>query len=76
MAKILCDFHNKEKAECRRGFAKTLDYYLNELKFNHVKIIEGLNEEINLVEKEMERINTLNLDELAILMDRVWLSNE
>ncbi len=54
MAKILCDFHNKEKAEGRQGFAKTLDYYLNELKFGDVKIIDGLNEEINSIEKEMQ----------------------
>ena len=76
VAKILRDFHNKQLAEGRRGLTKPLEYYLNELKFGSIKITAGLEEEIEAIERETQQTNQLNLDELAILMDRVRLSNE
>ena len=50
-------------------------YYLNELKFGLVKIIARLEEEIDIIKKEIQQTNKLNLDELTILMDRLRHQN-
>ena len=45
-ANILTALQKKHEAEGKPGLTKTLEFYLKELKFDHKKVMDSLDEEV------------------------------
>ena len=54
---ILRDFQNKHGAGGKTVFAKTLQFYLDELKFDPKIIMAALEQEIQVIKNELEKVN-------------------
>ena len=55
------DFQKNHEVFGRKVFTKTLDYYLNALKFDSGKAMDGLDEEIQVNKRMIDQINLLRL---------------
>jgi hypothetical protein len=66
---FLKEFSKKNENCGRTFFTKTLEYYLEALKFDSGKVMNGLDEEIIASNKELEKINKLKLDRIKILQE-------
>ena len=73
---IFRTFWNKRKNSVRTVFSKTLEFYLNALKFDPQKILEGLTEEITILKREMEERKKIQTENLLSWMERISLSKE
>ena len=56
MATIFSAFQDKHQAEGRPVFTKSIEFYLKALKFESQHILSGLEEEIDLLKRDMEKI--------------------
>jgi hypothetical protein len=54
---ILSAFQDRHQADDKPVFTKTLEFYLKALKFESHSILSGLEEEINIMKREMEKLN-------------------
>ena len=64
MAKILSAFQGQHQADGRPVFTKSLEFYLKALKFESQQILGGLEEEINILKSEMEKLNKARLERI------------
>ena len=64
VAKILSAFQGKNQADGRPVFTRTLEFYLKALKFESQSILGGLEEEINILKREMEKIKKARLERI------------
>jgi hypothetical protein len=64
VAKILSAFQDQNQADGRLGFSKSLEFYLKALKFESQKILDGLEEEIDTLKSEMEKLNKARLERI------------
>ena len=62
--KILREFENKHGAVGKTVFTKTLQFYLDALKFDPKIIMDGLGQEIEVIKSELKKINQLRLDRI------------
>ena len=63
-ANILTNLQKKYEAEGKPGLAKTLNFYLNELIFDPQKVINSLDEEVELMKKVMDEEHKLNVEKI------------
>ena len=54
MKSIFKDYNDKNQEDGKPVFTNTLEFYLNELKYNSKKVMDGLDEEITGVKRETE----------------------
>lgn len=58
---------NNEEEDGKNIFAKTLDYHLDGLKFNPHRVVNGLDEEISLVRRELQVASLFSFEEIKNL---------
>ena len=76
MKSIFKDYNDKNQEDGRPVFIKTLEFYLNELKFDSDKVMGGLDEEIKSLKREMEQMKDLNLDKMESWTKSISFSKE
>ena len=57
LANIFSAFQAKHQDNGRPVFTRTIEFYLKALKFESNQILGGLEEEINILKRDMEKIN-------------------
>jgi hypothetical protein len=76
ITKIIKDFSEKNSKEGKSVFTKTISFYLDEFKLDSSKVLSGLDDEIQELKREGEKMHQLNLDKIESLMERISLSEE
>ena len=70
------DFSDKNQADGKPVFTKTLGFYLDGLKFDSGTVMGGLDAEIAAVKSELDQMKNANLVMIKSLMERVNFSEE
>jgi hypothetical protein len=61
VVKIFSHFKDKHEAGGRKVFSNTLEYYLEALKFDGKKVMDGLDKEVEFMKSEMEKISQVRM---------------
>ena len=67
MEEILKTFQDDNEEDGKNIFAKTIDYHLDGLKFDPNRVVNGLDEEIALVNSEMQVASLFSFEEIKNL---------
>ena len=62
--KLLTDFQIKHGAGGKTVFSQTLQFYLDALKFDPKIIVIALENEINVIKSELDKIKQLRMDRI------------
>ena len=73
---IITALQKKYEANGKPGLAKTLNFYLKELKFDPKNVIESLDEEIAIIKRETEKIHQIDVSKIQSLMECISFSEE
>ncbi len=76
ISKIIRDFEDENSEVGMPVFSKTVGFFLDGLQFDSAKVLGGLDDEIQELKREGEKMHQLNLEKIKSLMERVSLSEE
>jgi predicted RNase H-like nuclease (RuvC/YqgF family) len=67
VAKLLSDFETENQVDGKPVFSRTLKFYLDAIRFESKPIIDGLDEEIANVKREMDKTQDIRLKRIKSL---------